>query len=184
MEHQLQAARHILFQLRFRHRRLLKIEHVEEPVPEQLVHGHGWRHRGGTSIGNRHADERIDTLWVSSCHLPGQPTSPVMGYQDGTVITQGIDQADDVFDQLAVTVGSHVFGATGIAITTQIRGHGVVTRLSEHRQLIAPGSPALRKPVQAQHQWLTGLTRFCHKEFKAVGGHLSLLRKCHTLFLI
>ena len=64
------------------------------------------------------------------------------------LLAERVEQADHIANQMKLRVALHIVRAVGSAVAALVGGDGMEASLRERRELVPPGVPASREPVQ------------------------------------
>jgi len=101
-----------------------------------------------------------------------------MSNNNGLLFPEGVDEADDIPDQLEDVVRLYRFGPVGAPVAALIGGNGVKSRIGQGRQLVSPAISQLRKAVAQDHQRAFPLLGDVHGDAVGFKGAVTLLHRC------
>ena len=96
-------------------------------------------------------DQSSGCLRVSHCKRPGNESSPVMPDNRGLWLFEMIHHGLHIANQLISRVMFNPLGLIALVVSSLVDGHDV-EMFCQGRDLIAPGIPEIRKPMDQDYQ--------------------------------
>jgi hypothetical protein len=118
--------------------------------------------RATGSIGATHGDQDWEAIRTHQRGVPDKDAPPVMTDKNGLLLTERVEQAHQIPNQMEQRIDSGIGGLVGLAVSPQIRDDDMVASLSQRGHLIPPGVPQFREAVTEQHKRTGSLLRNMH----------------------
>jgi hypothetical protein len=89
---------------------LLEVEDVEEPALEHGLHHLERRHGAAREVGDAHGDDGAEAVRVKDGGIPGHGGAPIVPGDHGRLFAEGVEEADDITDQVLHAIGLDFVG--------------------------------------------------------------------------
>ncbi|CAI0423389.1 unnamed protein product, partial [Linum tenue] len=114
-------------------------------------------------------DHGGDPVGSEPAKVPGHGGSPIVPDQEDLVDLEGVEEADQVADDVEGGVFGRRRGRVGVAVPAEVRGDAAVAEGGEGEELVAPRVPELREAVEEEDGGRPG-SDGGHVHVDSVGG--------------
>src|SRR5207237_1364207 len=103
-------------------------------------------------VRNAERSHSSDPIRPQQCHIPGHNGSPIMPHYHCLLLAKHVYEANEITNQMQLSVLLDLAGTLSLPIAALVGSNGVVARLRQGGQLVAPGVPGFGKAMQKQDQ--------------------------------
>src|SRR5205807_10382686 len=130
---------------------LLEVELVEHRL-RRLGHDRGRAHPPPSAMRHAQGDDGPEPVRTQQSRVPGDRRAPVVADDDCRRLAQGVEEPDEIADQVEQCVLIDRLRAVGATVAPLVGRHRVVAGLAEGAKLVPPRVPGLRPAVAQQHE--------------------------------
>jgi hypothetical protein len=114
--------------------------------------------------GDAQAGDGEDAIGAEEAEVPGGRGAPVMADDEGAGLAEGVEEGDEVADDVQGGVVVDGRRGVGAAAAAEVGRDDAEAGVGESRDLVAPGVPELREPVQQQQRRPRALLYHMHAD--------------------